>query len=171
EREIAEKSTLHKRAGQDEFYVDYSPVENQYGKQIMLIDAKTLETKKEIFVKDSNGEVIVTDAQVFYFDVMTGELVALNMDLTEENYRIEIGGEMLEYNIHEFDVYDEKLYLHLVENGNLDELRVLEVDSVTGEIEQDLLFPSYNLIDFYKLDEKLYLKFETRDEDFYYIVD
>src|SRR5699024_1513771 len=104
EREIEKKSDLFKRAGTDDFYAVYSPVENKYGYQIMLIDGETLETKNEVYVKEANGDVMVTDAQVFYYDIVNGELVALDMDLTKENYRMEIGGELLDHNIHDYDV-------------------------------------------------------------------
>lgn len=172
EKEYTGEVVMFGRNGTDDLYVSHEPERYEYGYALELLDGETLDVKSEFSAEMANGEVIVTDTSVFYYHVNDGQLVAIDGELTEERFRIEIGGENLEQEINELYTDGQSVYAFIKESGDIENQSLLQFDGETGEIIQYIQFPYFFLRDFYVLDEKIYIKFENQDgEELYYVLD
>ncbi len=169
QKEFANDTRIFAKDGTDDLYIIDSPKENQYGHTFILVDGQTLEEKSKLLVNNASGGIYVANEQVFYHDPVEEMLVALDENLKEERYRIAVGG------VSHQEVFDsDEQYIYLIDNDPEDPslTNLFQFDAQTGEMKQYIQFPHMGITDFYRLDKKLYVKFDgTEAEDLFYVID
>lgn len=169
EKEFPGDTVIFGRDGTDDLYAVFKPVENQYGYTFVLLDGKTLEEKAEYFVNNANGGLFAANDHVFYHDPVEEMIVALDGDLTEERYRMEVGG----LSEHEpFYAYEDFIYFIDSDPEDKSVQNLIQFDAATGDVEQYIQFPHLKIREFYVLDGKIYAQFDgTEAEYLYYVID
>lgn len=162
-------------SGNDDLFVFSSEDKLSYGYIAQKIDAKTLETKKEVNLKNGISVPIVTNNAIYFTDASENDIVAIDPSLEKELWRFNLQADDYDYGVN--TMLGDEQGVHVILSTSEDSLKSIYLNlkadngSVLNFVKVDHLDNNNgNLSEYYLEDGKAYIRSTLKGKQFFQVI-